>query len=73
MALVNTRKMFEMAYKNGYAIGAFNVPDQVNPNPLRIDSSDYEDPIYGNLIYILHGDSSSGYLLSIIFPDELPW
>ena len=25
MALVNTKKMFEMAYKNGYAIGAFNV------------------------------------------------
>lgn len=25
MALVNTTKMFEMAYKNGYAIGAFNV------------------------------------------------
>jgi len=25
MALVNTRKMFEMAYKNGYSIGAFNV------------------------------------------------
>jgi fructose-bisphosphate aldolase class II len=25
MPLVNTRKMFEMAYKNGYAIGAFNV------------------------------------------------
>jgi len=25
MALVNTQKMFEMAYKNGYAIGAFNV------------------------------------------------
>ena len=25
MALVNTRKMFEMAYQNGYAIGAFNV------------------------------------------------
>jgi len=25
MALVGTRKMFEMAYKNGYAIGAFNV------------------------------------------------
>jgi fructose-bisphosphate aldolase class II len=25
MALVNTRKMFDMAYKNGYAIGAFNV------------------------------------------------
>ncbi|MHC4145820.1 MAG: class II fructose-1,6-bisphosphate aldolase [Planctomycetota bacterium] len=25
MALVNTSKMFEMAYKNGYAIGAFNV------------------------------------------------
>ncbi|OHB77119.1 MAG: fructose-1,6-bisphosphate aldolase, class II [Planctomycetes bacterium RBG_16_55_9] len=25
MALVNTRKMFKMAYKNGYAIGAFNV------------------------------------------------
>jgi fructose-bisphosphate aldolase class II len=25
MALAGTRKMFEMAYKNGYAIGAFNV------------------------------------------------
>ncbi len=25
MPLVNTRKMFEMAYKNGYAVGAFNV------------------------------------------------
>ena len=25
MALVNSKKMFEMAYKNGYAIGAFNV------------------------------------------------
>jgi fructose-bisphosphate aldolase class II len=25
MALVNTKKMFEMAYRNGYAIGAFNV------------------------------------------------
>ncbi len=25
MALVNTVKMFEMAYKNGYAVGAFNV------------------------------------------------
>ena len=25
MALVDSKKMFEMAYKNGYAIGAFNV------------------------------------------------
>ena len=25
MPLVDTKKMFEMAYKNGYAIGAFNV------------------------------------------------
>jgi fructose-bisphosphate aldolase class II len=25
MALVNTKKMFETAYKNGYAVGAFNV------------------------------------------------
>src|SRR3989304_1269984 len=25
MALVSTKKMFKMAYKNGYAIGAFNV------------------------------------------------
>ena len=25
MALVSTKKMFEMAYRNGYAIGAFNV------------------------------------------------
>ena len=25
MPLVNTQRMFEMAYKNGYAVGAFNV------------------------------------------------
>ena len=25
MALVTTKKMFAMAYKNGYAVGAFNV------------------------------------------------
>jgi fructose-bisphosphate aldolase class II len=25
MGLVNTKKMFDMAYKNGYAVGAFNV------------------------------------------------
>jgi fructose-bisphosphate aldolase class II len=25
MPLVNTKKMFEMAYKHGYAVGAFNV------------------------------------------------
>ena len=25
MGLVTTKKMFQMAYKNGYAIGAFNV------------------------------------------------
>jgi len=25
MAIVTTKKMFEMAYKNHYAIGAFNV------------------------------------------------
>ncbi|MBN1391975.1 MAG: class II fructose-bisphosphate aldolase, partial [Sedimentisphaerales bacterium] len=25
MALVGTKKMFDMAYKGGYAIGAFNV------------------------------------------------
>ena len=25
MALVDSKKMFKMAYKNGYAIGAFNV------------------------------------------------
>ncbi|MGD1042721.1 MAG: class II fructose-bisphosphate aldolase, partial [Sedimentisphaerales bacterium] len=25
MPLVTTKKMFEMAYKHGYAVGAFNV------------------------------------------------
>jgi len=57
----------------GYAVGAFDVPGEINDIPIRIDSSDYIDPIYGNLIYILHGDSTTGYLLSIFFPEELPW
>ena len=36
MALVNSKKMFEMAYKNGYAIGAFNVNNMEIVQPPRL-------------------------------------
>ncbi len=57
----------------GTSLGGFDIPDSVNGTPLRIDSSDYLDPVYGNLVYVLHGDASDGYLMSIYFEDELPW
>ncbi len=57
----------------GAPVAAMDVPDEINDTPVRIDSNDYIDPIYGNLLYILHGDSTDWYYLSIYFPEETPW
>ncbi len=66
-------KAFTGDASGGAPIGAFDIPSDVNATPIRMDSSDYIDPIYDNLVYVLHGDSTDGYLLSIYFPEELPW
>ena len=66
-------KAFTGDDSGGAPVGAFDVPSDVNDTPIRIDSSDYKDPVYGNLIYVLHGDRFTGFLLSIFFDEELPW
>jgi len=57
----------------GAPVAAMDVPDEINNTPISVDSSDYYDPLYGNLLYVLHGDSNDWYYLSIFFEDETPW
>lgn len=66
-------KAFHGDSVGGEAVGAFDLESMVNSTPIRIDSSDYIDPVYGNLIYVMHGDSTDWYYLSIYFEEELPW
>ena len=66
-------KGFKGDASGGSSLGGFDIPSDVSATPIRIDSSDYLDPIYGNLVYILHGNPADGFLLSIYFPEELPW
>jgi hypothetical protein len=39
---------------------------------LRFDCGEYNDPKNGNLLFILHGDASNGYFLSVYYAAELP-
>jgi hypothetical protein len=66
-------KAFHGDSMGGETVGAFDLDSIVNSTPIRIDSSDYVDPVYGNMIYVLHGDSTDWYYLSIYFDSELPW
>jgi len=66
-------KAFVGDSSGGYPVDAMDIPDEINNTPIRIDSSDYIDPLYGNLLYVLHGDDSDWYYLSVYFEDETPW
>ena len=66
-------KAFHGDSVGGEPVGAFDLMSNVNSTPIRIDSSDYIDPVYGNMIYVMHGDSIDWYYLSIYFEEELPW
>jgi hypothetical protein len=65
-------KGFTGSASGGTSLGHFDVPNQMSATPRRIEGSGVTGA-YGNLIFILHGDASNGYFLSVILPGEIPW
>ncbi|MBN2456840.1 MAG: class II fructose-1,6-bisphosphate aldolase [Sedimentisphaerales bacterium] len=66
MALVNTKKMFEMAYKNGYAIGAFNVNNMEITQGIISAISQEKAPLILQVSRGARAYASISYLKSII-------
>jgi len=66
-------KAFTASGTGGEWLGGFDIPQEVSSIPVRIDCGDWVHPDWGNLIFILHGNATDGFLLSIYFPGELPW
>jgi fructose-bisphosphate aldolase class II len=66
MALVNTKKMFEMAYKNGYAIGAFNVNNMEITQGIIQAVSEEKAPLILQVSRGARKYASNSYLKAII-------
>jgi hypothetical protein len=56
----------------GSPLGAFDVPGEYSSTPLRIEGTDFDHPGFGTYIFVLHGNATDGYFLSIFLEDELP-
>ncbi len=66
MALVNTKKMFEMAYKNGYAIGAFNVNNMEITQGIVSAIAEEKAPLILQVSRGARAYASNSYLKAII-------
>ncbi len=55
----------------GESIGGFDLPDDFDPSPLRIEGTDYKVEWFGYYMFVLHG-GPAGYYLSIFFEPEIP-
>jgi fructose-bisphosphate aldolase class II len=66
MALVNTKKMFAMAYKNGYAIGAFNVNNMEITQGIINAVSEEKAPLILQVSRGAREYASISYLMAII-------
>lgn len=66
MALVTTKKMFEMAYKNGYAIGAFNVNNMEITQGIVQAISEEKAPLILQISRGARSYASMSYLKAII-------
>jgi fructose-bisphosphate aldolase class II len=66
MALVDTKKMFEMAYKNGYAIGAFNVNNMEITQGIMSAVSEEKAPLILQISRGARSYASMSYLKAII-------
>lgn len=66
MALVDSRKMFEMAYKNGYAIGAFNVNNMEITQGIVSAVAEEEAPLILQISRGARSYASMSYLKAII-------
>lgn len=66
MALVDTKKMFEMAYKNGYAIGAFNVNNMEITQGIIAAVAEEKSPLILQISRGARSYASMSYLKAII-------
>jgi len=66
MALVSTKKMFEMAYKNGYAIGAFNVNNMEITQGIVSAIAEEKAPLILQVSRGARAYASNSYLRAII-------
>jgi fructose-bisphosphate aldolase class II len=66
MALVDTRKMFAMAYRNGYAIGAFNVNNMEITQGIIAAVSEEKSPLILQISRGAREYASISYLKAII-------
>lgn len=66
MALVDTKKMFEMAYKNGYAIGAFNVNNMEITQGIMNAVAEEKAPLILQISRGARSYASMSYLKAII-------
>jgi fructose-bisphosphate aldolase class II len=66
MALVGTKKMFEMAYKNGYAIGAFNVNNMEITQGIINAVAEEKAPLILQISRGAREYAKNSYLLAII-------
>jgi len=66
MALVDSKKMFEMAYKNGYAIGAFNVNNMEITQGIVIAIAEEKAPLILQISRGARSYASMSYLRGII-------
>ena len=66
MALVDTKKMFEMAYKNGYAVGAFNVNNMEITQGIVAAVAEEKSPLILQISRGARSYASMSYLKAII-------
>ncbi len=66
MALVDSKKMFEMAYKNGYAVGAFNVNNMEITQGIMKAVSEKKAPLILQISRGARSYASMSYLKAII-------
>ena len=66
MALVGTKKMFEMAYKNGYAVGAFNVNNMEITQGIISAVAEEKAPLILQISKGARAYASNSYLRAII-------
>jgi len=66
MTLVNTKKMFKMAYKNGYAIGAFNVNNMEITQGIVAAVAEEKAPLILQVSKGARSYASSSYLRAIM-------
>ncbi len=66
MPLVGTKKMFEMAYKNGYAVGAFNVNNMEITQGIMMAIAEEKAPLILQISRGARSYASMSYLKAII-------